>query len=296
MLLETYIEVTSSRQEINKELFDSLSDIEKKLSETKTLIKIKGKQGRHVPCLIPPDAKAAMDLLVKKRSHLKIKEENPFFFTLPGRKDSHLPGWNAINEFTKSLELSNPELIRSTNLRKYLATTCQVLSLGPEEQEWLARHLGHDLQVHKDFFRLPSNVIELSKISKLLIASEKGQLHQYQGKSIAEMSLEVPLEEDVPEGEIPRVRGGQTGEEHDQEGWIVGDQKDQEGWIEGNQKDKGGQKDYDNEEEHHEYQEDPEGRACHEEKKGDKEGRPRCNVKLLQGFNSPKKSSQQRAT
>ncbi len=106
-----------------------------------------------------------------------------------------------MNEFTKSLDLTNPEFIKSTDLRKYLATTCQILSLGPEEQEWLTRHLGHDPQVHKDFYRLHANGIELSKISKLLITSEKGRLHQHQGKSIAQMSSATFLEEEVDQGQ-----------------------------------------------------------------------------------------------
>jgi hypothetical protein len=92
-----------------------------------------------------------------------------------------------------------PELIQSTRLRKYLATTIQIMSLGPEEQEWVARHLGHDLTVHKEFYRLHPSAIELSKISKLLIASEQGSLHKFSGQTIADMSLEDLLKKDQNE-------------------------------------------------------------------------------------------------
>jgi hypothetical protein len=47
--------------------------------------------------------------------------------------------------------------------------------------------------VHKEFYRLHDNVIELSKISKLLLASEAGSLHKFQGTSIADMSIESLL-------------------------------------------------------------------------------------------------------
>ena len=39
--------------------------------------------------------------------------------------------------------------------------------------EWLARHLGHDIRVHRDFYRLNESTIEIAKVSKLLLTVDK---------------------------------------------------------------------------------------------------------------------------
>jgi hypothetical protein len=42
----------------------------------------------------------------------------------------------------KCPNLDHPERIRSTNLRKHIATTVQILSMKSHELELLANHLG----------------------------------------------------------------------------------------------------------------------------------------------------------
>lgn len=126
MLLATFLEVTQSNQQaVNEEIFKSLSPFEQKLSESMCLVKIRGKRGRHVPVLIPSDVKEAMLALVSRRKDIGILEENPYFFALPNKANSFLLSWNAMNKLAKTMNLQCPELIKSTRLRKYLATTSQ---------------------------------------------------------------------------------------------------------------------------------------------------------------------------
>ncbi|KAJ8315453.1 LOW QUALITY PROTEIN: hypothetical protein KUTeg_007603 [Tegillarca granosa] len=48
-----------------------------------------------------------------------------------------------------------------------------IIDLGPnQEQEWLANHMGHNLSVHKQYYRLQEQTLELAKVSKLLLAVE----------------------------------------------------------------------------------------------------------------------------
>lgn len=88
----------------------------------------------------------------------------------------------------------NPELLTATKLRKHIATCSQVLNLSGNELEQLANFLGHNINVHREYYRLPQETIFLAKVSKLLLAAEKGTL-----TCSADLSLDV-LEED---------RGGQ---------------------------------------------------------------------------------------
>ncbi|XP_060584686.1 uncharacterized protein LOC132740736 isoform X2 [Ruditapes philippinarum] len=63
----------------------------------------------------------------------------------------------------------------------------------------VARHMGHELAVHRKFYRLQDDVIELAKISKLLLAVESGQAHHFKGMSLDDLDLkDFPDEETDP--------------------------------------------------------------------------------------------------
>ena len=65
-----------------------------------------------------------------------------------------------------------------------------MFSLTGVELEELARHMGHELAVHRNFYRLQEDVIELAKVSKLLLAVEEGKAHQFNGLNIDDIVLE----------------------------------------------------------------------------------------------------------
>ena len=98
--------------------------------------------------------------------------------------DGYLCPWSTLKDFCKKYNLKNPAAINSTNMRKYIATAVQMLSMKEEEMDWLARHLGHDIKVHRNFYRLPDAALELSKVSKLLISVEEGIFHKFKGKKL----------------------------------------------------------------------------------------------------------------
>ena len=66
--------------------------------------------------------------------------------------------------------------------------TLQVLDLKEHELEWVARHLGHDISVHREYYRLRDNTAEVVKVGKLLLAAEEG-LSKYAGKKLEEVTL-----------------------------------------------------------------------------------------------------------
>lgn len=58
------------------------------------------------------------------------------------------------------------------------------------ELQELARHMGHELAVHRQFYRLHEDVTELAKVSKLLIAVENGKAHSFSGMSLDDIELD----------------------------------------------------------------------------------------------------------
>ncbi len=84
ILLETYQEVLTEGPQINEEVFQSLDPLEKKLAEQHLLMETKGKHGRHVPILIPQDARCDLAALVRKQKELGIDDSNVYLFAMPG--------------------------------------------------------------------------------------------------------------------------------------------------------------------------------------------------------------------
>lgn len=156
------------------------------------MVEIRGKRGRKVPVILTPEVKDSIDLLNKTRKPVEIPDENPFIFARPSRQSmEHMRAWDCLRKLAIECDppLSNPTNITSTKLRKYIATFSQVLSLKESEVDWLARHLGHGIQVHRDFYRLHESTIEIAKVSKLLLTVDQGEAIKFAGKSLAEIDL-----------------------------------------------------------------------------------------------------------
>ncbi|XP_062407337.1 uncharacterized protein LOC134098323 isoform X1 [Sardina pilchardus] len=86
------------------------------------------------------------------------------------------------------------------------------MNLKDNELDQLADFLGHDIRVHREYYRLPQSTIQLAKISKLLMAMEKGSVKDIQGKSLDEIGDDT---EDMDTGspQLPDVSTLQDNEE-----------------------------------------------------------------------------------
>ena len=187
MLMASYQNRPQWLAHSHTEIQNCLSPIEKELAKRLDMVKIKGKRGRHVPVLITSDIIEAMNILCKTRQKGQISTKNIYMFA--NSTLGYLRSWTVLNEICNKYHLQDASAINSTNLRKYIATAAQMLSVTPEEMDWLARHLGHDIQVHRDFYRLPDAALELSKVSKLLISAEEGTLYQFSGKKLDQVNV-----------------------------------------------------------------------------------------------------------
>ncbi len=67
----------------------------------------------------------------------------------------------------------------------------QIMNLSHGELEWVCSHLGHDVQLDRNFYRLQTGVVELAKVTKLLLASERGIIAKYKGISLAEIDIGI---------------------------------------------------------------------------------------------------------
>ena len=108
----------------------------------------------------------------------------------------HLRGWDCVTSNVREIvegSLRQPKSITSTKLCRYIATVSQTAALSEVDIDWLARHLGHNVHVHYDFYHLHHSTTGLAKVSKLLLAIDSGNLEQIVGKTWAACQWKVLL-------------------------------------------------------------------------------------------------------
>ncbi|XP_034092633.1 uncharacterized protein LOC117559977 isoform X2 [Gymnodraco acuticeps] len=195
----------------------ALSELEKKLCKYFRRIEIRGKRGRKVPVLLTPAMQQALDLLVGTRQECGVPKENIYLFARPSAFTCYR-GSDCLRYFAKACGAKNPESLTSTKLRKQTGTLSQVLNLTNTELDLLADFLGHDIRVHRQFYRLPEGTLQLAKISKLLMALEQGRLAEFQGKTLDDISID-------PEENVHMDSDNETACESDsQEGQVTSTQ------------------------------------------------------------------------
>nr|XP_055041257.1 uncharacterized protein LOC129428912 isoform X2 [Misgurnus anguillicaudatus]XP_055041258.1 uncharacterized protein LOC129428912 isoform X2 [Misgurnus anguillicaudatus] len=201
MTLECFMK--RDQTELHEDIALGLSPFEQKMSKHFSRVEIMGKKGRKVAVLLSHDLVGAIQLLVDKRDSCEVDGDNPFLFARPKcSATSFFRGQDCIRLFANQCGAQNPEYLRSTQLRKQVATMSQILNLKDNELDQLANFLGHDIRVHRDFYRLPDATIEIAKISKLLLAMEIGTLGSFQGKSLSEIEIEDEIDPELDEEEV----------------------------------------------------------------------------------------------
>ncbi|KAK7945181.1 hypothetical protein WMY93_000909 [Mugilogobius chulae] len=160
---------------LNKDIYDTLSPVEQQLSHKLTRLVTRGKRGRKVPVLLLERTKASLDVLIENRTAAGVRAENPFLFARPGT-NSNFRGCECLRKFAEESKAKHPELLRSTKLRKHVATLCQLLKLHNQELEQVARFMGHDIRDHCQYYRQTDKTFQIAKIGKLLFAMEHGRI------------------------------------------------------------------------------------------------------------------------
>ncbi|XP_051980797.1 uncharacterized protein LOC127642110 [Xyrauchen texanus] len=167
----------------------ALSEVEKKLCRHFTRVITRGKRGRPVPILLTPKMLCALELLIKQREACGVLKNNPYMFARPEAM-THFRGSDCLRGFAKVCGAKCPKSLTSTRLRKHAATLSTVLNMTDTEMDQLANFLGHDIRIHREFYRLPEKTLQLAKISKVLMALEQGRLAEFHGKNLDEIGID----------------------------------------------------------------------------------------------------------
>ena len=137
------------------------------------MVEITGKRNRKVLVKIRQDLNTALEVLTKKANREKgnVCGENNYVFPVNDGKSTYsLRGNDVLRHVCAKVKLENANAITSTNMRKYVATVFQLVDMNQAEIGWLARHMGHDIHIHKEFYRMQESTLEIAVVGNLLLA------------------------------------------------------------------------------------------------------------------------------
>ena len=189
MLLSAYC--SDSIENVNEDVSACLSRVEVALCKEFRIVHVEGKRGRKVPVLLTRAAQAQIASLIELRAVMGVCAANKFVFA---RRNALLPirSSDSLRRFARECGAQNGTALTSTKLRKHVATMSQMLSLRKHELDILATFMGHDIHIHREFYRLPEETLQVAKVSKLLIAMERGELASLQGRNLDDVDVDVP--------------------------------------------------------------------------------------------------------
>ncbi|KAL3882846.1 hypothetical protein ACJMK2_029150 [Sinanodonta woodiana] len=157
------------------EIREMLSTIEQGLCKLFKRLEIKGKKGSTVPVLLTTEVQESLDLLIRNRAIAGAELKNVYLFA---RSNYGSMGHIRVSDCLRQFSL-HPEHIRSTKLRKHIATVSQLLSLQEQEMDLLAQFMGHDIRI-----------LQVAKLSKLFLAMENGTLTNNAGKRLEDIDIQ----------------------------------------------------------------------------------------------------------
>ncbi|KAG5900109.1 hypothetical protein JTB14_016077 [Gonioctena quinquepunctata] len=133
----------------------------------------------------------AINIPISTSLSVGVNAHNPYIFAKPNKYSmNNIRGPDALRSVVENAGLISSKAVTSTKLRKYTATVCQVFNLQEREIDWLTRHMGHDVRVHRDFHRQHESAVELTKISRILMTVDSGDVSKFKGRSLEEINLQ----------------------------------------------------------------------------------------------------------
>jgi hypothetical protein len=166
------------------------TQVEKNLAKLFKIVEVVGKRGRSVPILLTDDDVQCLQLLKSNRSAAGVDIKNTFVFARVNCGSLHpIRGCDVLRKLAADSGVINPDNIRSTKLRKQLATSAQMVALKEHELEQIASFMGHDIRVHAAYYRMPDEVARVTKLSKLFLAIEQGKLPSQAGANLDSLTF-----------------------------------------------------------------------------------------------------------
>lgn len=158
----------------DKEEFNKLDDVGKKIATKFYRFEVRGKLNRIVAVIAKADLIEELKLLRSYRTQAKVSVHNEFLFGLPNPITDRIQVLNLCKEMRIISELcraEKPQLLRGTGLRKHVATKCVELDLTETALSDVIGHLGHSDKIHREIHHQPLKSKTIVQVTKVLEAA-----------------------------------------------------------------------------------------------------------------------------
>ncbi|KAG5866901.1 hypothetical protein JTB14_004564 [Gonioctena quinquepunctata] len=153
------------------------------------------------------------DLLLEVRANF-AQDANIHLF-VNTKSSSSINGSKAVYTHVRRAGARNAAALTSPRLRKHLATMSKVINLSEQDLE-------HTSDIHKSCYRLPNDVYQMAKVSKLLILNEREEASKYKGKTLDEIEIDLNV---VEENSDEDDDGDEIDDRNQQESIVVMENK-----------------------------------------------------------------------
>lgn len=171
VLIEDFEKYESLNENNYPDLFNTLTEEMKILAKKYVRFATRGKLERSVPVLLSANLVQCIKIILNLRKYAKVPEKNPYIFGLPSTVNNrykYLRACDLMREYSSVCGARVPYSLRSTQLRKHIATQCGILDISESQTSLLADHMGHDVAIHKKHYRQSCLNKEILQLSKLL--------------------------------------------------------------------------------------------------------------------------------
>ncbi|CAG9817738.1 unnamed protein product [Phaedon cochleariae] len=182
------------------EILKAISESEKILCKNFKRVITGGKGSKPVAILFPTKIQSFIKTLLSYRTKC-VADTNQYLFANPRTENRWLSGYHILKKLAEQSGVNNRELFTSTRLRKQIATVLQIMNITETEMEQFANFMGHTMKTHEQYYRLPQDVYQTAKVSKLLLAINSGKGALYKGKTLDEIDFSDDVESDDSDSE-----------------------------------------------------------------------------------------------
>ena len=133
------------------------------------------------PIILTTAMREGLRIFIKLRNKFGL-DKNPYTFGKSTSPESHHKATDVLRELSVACGAKCLKTLQRAGLRKHLATQCLVLNIDGNETDTLAGFMGHSKTVHKKFYRLPSDALQVAKVTKILLATDNGAIKIWEEK------------------------------------------------------------------------------------------------------------------
>ncbi|KAF5274318.1 hypothetical protein FQR65_LT17042 [Abscondita terminalis] len=137
---------------------------------------IRGKLNRTVPVLVDFELEECMNLIIANRKDVGLGLEFPYVFAYisSNGRPKYLRAYILLRSYAEVCGALKSQLLRSTYLRKQIATECALEDMAENVIHDVANFMGHHINIHNNIYRMPVEKRDITRISKILEQMQGG--------------------------------------------------------------------------------------------------------------------------